>query len=246
MDESAFLRDYLQPSQSGLQSCYTHSMPDIPGLAKAGDFIVQAELEGTYSVNILRRYLSSMNGFRLVEVYKNSQNRTSGNFVRLVGSLTLVKEGYPFLLLDASIRNVNPVNGQREELTTRVAIHLPQATPEQARIFFDHIDQQAKEELITSQLYRPNVVPPFWGQVWVGTAKGVNFNLIRSLRDGACHTYRHLVAETGEHKPFDYAPFQQHMVFTMSKREHGVFKVMGLSVPAEAQAAFFSIMVSAF
>jgi hypothetical protein len=32
----------------------------------------------------------------------------------------------------------------------------------------------------------------------------------------------------------------------MSKREHGVFKVMGLSVPAEAQAAFFSIMVSAF
>jgi len=33
------------------------------------------------------------------------------------------------------------------------------------------------------------------------------------------------------------------MVFEVSKREHLMFKRMGLSVPVEAQAAFFSAMV---
>jgi hypothetical protein len=33
------------------------------------------------------------------------------------------------------------------------------------------------------------------------------------------------------------------MVFAISAREHLMFKKMGLSVPVEAQAAFFSAMI---
>jgi hypothetical protein len=35
---------------------------------------------------------------------------------------------------------------------------------------------------------------------------------------------------------------QQQMVFVNACAEHGLFRKMGLAVPAEAQAAFFSIL----
>jgi hypothetical protein len=38
---------------------------------------------------------------------------------------------------------------------------------------------------------------------------------------------------------------QQMMIFNNAKAEHLMFKKMGLSVPTEAQAAFFSVMVGA-
>lgn len=244
MDEAAFISDYLQPSTVRLDRRFTHPLPDIPGLTEAGQFIIQAELENTYSINIIRKYFSAPAGLRLVEVYKNTQNRVTGNFVRLVGTLSLVREGYPFMLLDAAIRNVSNVTGQREELNTRVAIHLPQADPAQRRIFFDHIEEIAGEELIDHQSLQPDTVPPFWGPVWLAQAGGVSFDLIRSLRDTACHTYRHVIVETPGRNPFDYRPLQEHNFFATSRREHHTFQKMGLSVPTEAQAAFFSIMVS--
>jgi hypothetical protein len=246
VDEACFISDYLQPSTARLDRRFTHPLPDIPGLVEVGQFIVQAEFGDTYSVNIIRKYLSAPTGLRLVEVYKNTQNKVTGNFVRLVGTLSLVREGYPFMLLDAAIRNVNNVTGLREELNTRVAIHLPQAETPQRQVFFNHIEEIAREELIDHRTFQPDTVPPFWGPVWLGQAHGVNFGLIQSLRNTACHTYRHIIAETPERKPFDYRPLQEHNLFGMSWREHNAFQKMGLSVPVEAQAAFFSIMVSAF
>jgi len=244
VDEDAFISDYLQPSTDRLDRRFTHPLPDIPGLIEAGQFIIQAEIEDTYSVNVVRKYRSESTGLRLVEVYKNTQNKVSGNFVRLVGTLSLVKDGYPFMLLDAAIRNVSNITGQREELSTRVAIHLPQSEPVQRQKFFDHIEEIAREELINHQTLHPDTVPPFWGPLWLAQAEGINFDLIRSLRNTACHTYRHVIAETPRKADFNYLPLQSHMVFNMSRREHETFKKMGLSVPPEAQAAFFSIMVS--
>jgi len=246
VDEATFISDYLQPSTDRLDQRFTHPLPDIPGLTPAGQFIIQAELEDTYSVNIIRKYLSTPTGLRFVEVYKNTQNKVTGNFVRLVGTLSLVKDGYPFMLLDAAIRNVSRVTGQKEELNTHVAIHLPQAEPAQRQMFYEHIEEIAREELIDHQSLQPDTVPSFWGPVWLAQAKGISFDLIRSLRDTACHTYRHIIAETPERKPFDYRPLQEHNFFGTSRREHDTFQKMGLSVPAEAQAAFFSIMVSTF
>ena len=40
-----------------------------------------------------------------------------------------------------------------------------------------------------------------------------------------------------------YRPMQQQMVFKNSQLEHLLFEKMGLSVPTEAQAAFFSVLV---
>jgi hypothetical protein len=56
--------------------------------------------------------------------------------------------------------------------------------------------------------------------------------------------YKRLIDEAPPKTPFDYRPFQEHMVFDIAKREHLMFKKMGISVPTESQAAFFSVLVS--
>jgi hypothetical protein len=43
---------------------------------------------------------------------------------------------------------------------------------------------------------------------------------------------------------FDYKPMQDQMVYKNSAAEHGIFQKMGLQVATEAQAAFFSILVT--
>ena len=73
--------------------------------------------------------------------------------------------------------------------------------------------------------------------------KGVNLDMFRKLRDYAWSSYKRVIEQTKEKIPFDYRPLQEYMVFDTAKREHLMFKRMGLSVPEEAQAAFFSAMV---
>ncbi len=98
MSEKDFITNYLQPSDNRLDRTFTHPLPpDIEGLKKCGDFIVQGELEDTFSTNIIRKYVSDTAGIKLVEVYKNTQNKVTGVFIRLVGTMSLVKNGYPFL-----------------------------------------------------------------------------------------------------------------------------------------------------
>jgi hypothetical protein len=89
-------------------------------------------------------------------------------------------------------------------------------------------------------------VPEFWGKRWTAEIKGVNFDVISKLREHAWSAYRNVIEQTKANIPFDYRPMQEFMIFDISKREHLMFKRMGLSVPVEVQAAFFSVMVSAW
>lgn len=244
MNEKDFLENYLWPSDDRLDRTFTHPLPSIEGLKKCGDFIVQGELEDTFSTNIVTKYESDVTGVVFKEVYKNSQNKVTGVFVRLVGTMSLVKPGYPCLSLDAAVSNVNLSTGEREDIKTTVAIHLPQADPEQRKKAFESFSEQAKEAGVSSQERRSDALPDFWGTVWVAQSKGVDFDIIQKLRERAWIFYKRLMEETEEKTPFDYRPFQEYMVFNTARREHLSFKKMGLSVAVEAQAAFFSVLVS--
>ena len=243
MNEKDFLENYLWPSGNRLNRTFIHRVPNIEGLKKCGDFIVQSELEDTFSTNIITKYESDTLGVRLIDVSKNSQNKVTGVFVRLVGTLSLVKTGYPFLLLDAPISTVFPLTTEREDLTTRVFILLPQADPEQRKILFSHLSELAKEAGISYREMEVDQLADFWGSIWLAESKGANLDMIRQLRDYAWSSYKGLMEQTKEKTPFDYKPFQEHMIFDTARREHLSFEAKGLSVPVEAQAAFFSVGV---
>ena len=244
MNEEDFLKNYLWPSDDRLDRTFTHSLPPIDGLEKRGDFIVQSEIEDTFSTNIITKYESDTLGVRLVEVYKNTQNKVDGFFVRLVGTMSLVKNGYPFAVLDASVRNVSRLAPEREDIATRAAIHLPQADLGQRKIFFGRLTEQAKKAGISYGEMEPESSPDFWGTVWLGQGKGVDLDMLRQLRDFAWNSYKDVIEQTDEKTSFDYRPMQEEMVFNVARREHLSFKSRGLSVPTEVQAAFFSVMVS--
>ena len=243
MNEKDFLENYLWPSDDRLDRTFTHPLPNIEGLKKCGDFIVQCEHEDTFSTNIITKYESDILGVTVKEVYKNTQNKVTGVFVRLVGGMNIVKNGYPRVSLDAPILNVNPSTGEREDITTRMYITLPQADPEQRKIFFDHLREQAKEAGISLRERQSDALPDFWGPMWMAESKGVDFDMLRQLRDYAWSAYKGVIEETEEKTPLDYRPLQEHMVFNVAGSEHLMFKRMGLSVPVEAQAAFFSVQV---
>lgn len=245
MNENDFLTRYLQPSDNRLDRAFTHPLPPIEGLKKCGDFIVQGELDETFSTNILSTYVSEQLGIRLVEVYKNTQDKGTGLFVRLLGTMSLVKTGYPFLFLDAAITNVSPVTMEKEETTTRVAIHLPQANPEEREGFFSAVSETAKEMGISYRKVQRDTLPDFWGSIWLAESKGFIPEMIRHLRDYAWVSYKLFTEVTMVKASFDYKPMQEMMIFKNAMDEHLMFKKMGLSVPTEAQAAFFSVMVGA-
>jgi len=243
MNEKDFLEKYLWPSEDRLDRTFTLPLPKIEGLKKCGDFIVQCEHEDTFSTNIMTKYESDISGVILKEVYKNTQNKVTGVFVRLVGGMSVVKNGYPRASLDAPILNVNPATGERGDIITRMYITLPQADSEQRGIFFGYLREQAKEAGISYSESETDMVPDFWGPRLMAETKGVNLDLFRKLRDFAWNSYKRVIEQTKEKLPFDYRPLQEYMVFDTARREHLMFKGMGLSVPVEAQAAFFSVGV---
>ncbi len=246
MTEKDFLDNYLWPSGDRLDRTFTHPLPNIEGLKKCGDFIVQGELEDTFSTNIMTKYESDTSGVRLVDVDKNTQNKVTGVFVRLVGTLSLVKTGYPFLVLDAPVTNapLRPAEEKREGLTTTVFVMLPQADPEQRQMVFNHLNEQAKESGISCREREVSSRPDLQGTIWLAESEGVNLDMIRQLREHAWNSYKRLIEQTKKKTPFDYRPFQEHMIFNVAGREHLSFESKGLSVPVEVQAAFFSVMVS--
>ncbi len=243
MNEKDFLENYLWPSEDKLDRTFTFPLPDIEGLKKCGDFIIQCQLEDTFSTNIMTKYESD-SGIILKELYKNTQNKVTGVFIRLVGGISIVKNGYPRLSLDAPILNVNPLTGERVDIITRMFITLAQADPEQRKILFDHLSEQAKEAGISYSESKTDAMPEFWGARWIAETKGINLDLFRKLRNYAWSAYKRVIEETKEKLPFDYRPLQEQMIFDVARREHLVFKRAGMSVPVEAQAAFFSVMVS--
>jgi len=244
MNERDFLDNYLWPSESRLNMTFTHSLPNIEGLKRCGDLIVQSEHEDTFQTSIITKYESDIFGVRLIEIYKNTQNKVTGVFYRLVGGINLVKAGYPMLRLGAGVSNVNMFTGEREDLATRVTIHLPQAEPEQRKEVFQSVNSQAKETGIELTDVAMNQLPAFYGSVLVVESKGANLNIIRKARECAWNSYKVLIEKTKEKIPFDYRPLQEHMVFNGSRAEHLAFKKMGLSVPEEVQAAVFSVEVA--
>ncbi len=242
MDTEKFINQYLTPSQSGLDSSFIIPLPDVPMLRECGDFIVQGHLDTTISTNIINKYESRERQIRLLEVYKNSQNLETGVFVRLVGTMSLVKQGYPFMFLDAAVSNVNPMTAEKEELSTRVAIHMPQADSETRGMFTATLSRLAEGRSIDYTSREIPVLPEFWGPLWSARAEGIDFTHIRNLRDCAWTAYSVYCDTTDAQPDFDYSPMQDQMVFKNSAAEYQSFQRMGVSVPAEAQAAFFSII----
>jgi len=237
-----FTNNYLKPSTSGLDSSFTIPLPDIPGLQKSGEFIVQGTLEQTVSTNIIAKHVSESAGIRCVEVYKNTEEAVEGRFIRLVGTMSLLKKGYPFLFLDAAVSNINFLTGQIEGITTRVAIHLPQADSDKRTLFFDTLSQQAERAGLTYTTRVIESMPDFWGPLWSAQSEGIAFDIIKTLRGCAWTSYEHYCAEADGNAAFDYSPVQHQMILKTSQAEHHFFKKMGLSVSAEAQAAFFSVL----
>jgi len=244
MNNDMFIKQYLKPSTDRLSRQFTHSLPEIPDLEKCGEFIVQSELEDTFSTNIILKHESAGTGVRLVEVYKSSENRIKGTFIRLVGTMSLVKKGYPFLFLDAVVSNLNLSTGQQEELTTRVAIHFPQADIRGRDIFYSHLNKQADDAGLEYSMISIEGLPDFWGPLWRFMKPGVDLDVIPTMRNYAWKAYRAFYSQTEGKADFDYRPVQHQMVFKNSQAEHLIFKRMGLSVPAEVQAAFFSVLVA--
>jgi len=244
VNEQNFLENYLWLSDDRLDRTFTHPLPNIEGLKKCGDFIVQSEHDHTFSTNIMAKYASDTLRIRLVEVYKNNQNIVTGTFLRLVGTMMVVKPGYPRASIDAPIANVNARTGEREDITTRAYITLVLADSEQRKIFFDYLCEQAKAAGISYSETTPQTQPDFAGKRWMAESKGANLDMIRQLRDYLWNSYKRVIEQTKEKTPFDYRPWQEYMIFDVSRRENLMFKGMGLSVPVEAQAAFFSVLVS--
>jgi hypothetical protein len=243
MNEKDFLENYLWPSDDRLDRAYTFPLPNIEGLKKCGNFIVQCEYEDTFSTNIITKYESDILGVTVKEVYKNTQNKVTGVFVRLIGTMNIVKNGYPRLSLDAPIANVNPLVAEREDITTRVFVLLPQADPEQRKIFSHSLSELAKEAGVSLQERQIDILPEFWGTIMMSESKGVNLDVIPKVREIAWSSYKRVIEQTKERIPFDYRQFQEHMVFDTSKRESISFNRSGLSMPIEAQAAFFSVTI---
>ncbi len=243
MESELFLHEYLKPSADGLDRRFTLPLPDIQGLMPCGEFIVQSTLDDTTSTNIMTKF-ESTTGYRLVEVYKNTEDRKKGIFIRLVGTMSLVKKGYPLLFFDAAIANLNVRTAQKEGVTTRVAIHLPQADHEQKQIFYNMLNDGAVRAGCVYACRELPELPSFWGPLWSAQAAGINVEMINMLRSIAWAAYHALCAQTRQRDDVDYRAVQQHMVFKTSQAEHQLFKKMGLSVPVEAQAAFFSVLVA--
>jgi hypothetical protein len=244
MDEKTFLENYLKPSDDKLNKDIIHPLPPIDGLKKSGEFIVQGKRDDTFSTNIIYKYESESTGIKLIDVYKCSEHTKDGQFVRLVGTMRVVKPGYPALFLDAAVSNISPFTQQREPITTRVLIHLPQASADQRALIFGNLNKLAEQGEVTHKEVNIPHMPDFWGPIWLAESKKLDLDLIKEIRNCVGEAYVEVAAKTEGDNAIDYAPVKEHMVFKTSMNEHMLFGKMGLTVDIEAQAAFFSVMTA--
>ena len=238
----SFSYNFISPIQYSLEENCTLELPNIHGLRKQSKFILQGNQDNTFSTNIITKYESKKESLRLVEVYKNTEDRTQGLFIHLVGTISLVKKGYPFLFLDAAVSNISPLTAQKESVSTRVAIHLPQAEAHTRNTFFALLSETAKSSGIDFTIRELKNLPQFWGPLWTAHAPCLSLQTIEALRGAAWSSYRSCCEQVEENPAFDYRPTQQQMVFAHAASEHRFFRKMGLAVAPEAQAAFFSIL----
>jgi len=244
MTEGQFLDNYLRPSSAELDEEFTHPLPPIEGLEPCGKFIVQGEHQDTFSTNIIRKYKASPSEITLVDIYKCTQNVKENVFVRLVGTMSVVKSGYPLMFLDAAISNISPFSKQREPLTTRVLVHVPAASTEQRQRIYQNLSAVAETQSTPCKEITIPHHPDFWGPIWLAESKKLDLPLIEVLRNSASKSYVATTELTPMDSEIDYKPVQDHMIYTASRNEHHLFEKIELTVPLEAQAAFFSMMVT--
>ena len=89
-----------------------------------------------------------------------------------------------------------------------------------------------------------DALPDFWGPLWHVRAEGIDLDLIKKIRGFAWVSYEDYFRQAEADPDFDYRPVQDQMILKNSSIEYHLFKKMGLSVSAEAQAAFFSVLCS--
>jgi len=65
------------------------------------------------------------------------------------------------------------------------------------------------------------------------------------LRELVWRAYACCCGKVAAREDFDYGPALDQIVFKNARAEQNLFKRMGLSVSAEAQSAFFSILAAA-
>ena len=89
----------------------------------------------------------------------------------------------------------------------------------------------------------PNM-PDYWGPIWLVQSNKFDKDLIETVRNITGSYYAELIEKKGPDSSIDYTPVKSHMIYNASRSEHALFGKMGLSVPIEAQAAFFSVMTT--
>jgi hypothetical protein len=87
-------------------------------------------------------------------------------------------------------------------------------------------------------------LPDFYGPIWIAESEGLNLDIIHKLRNIAWSSYKGLFEQTTVKTPFNYRPLQEQMLFNAAKLEESLFRSIGLSVPVEAYAALFGVLVS--
>jgi len=243
MDAHAFTSSYIKPSEPFLTESFRLPLPTA-GFEHQADFIVQSRCGSTVSTNLIAKYRHPASGVRLVEVYKNSQNET-GVFVRLLGTMALVKKGWPCLFLDAAVANVNPRSAAPEPLNTRAAVHMPAAEDSaRARLFGLLSERCSAAGYDGSGTIDIAALPPFWGSLWFVRKTGFAPDMIALLRTAVWDYYVQDCLHTDADAGIDYTRVQQQMILKNSAAEYQSFCNMGLAVPVEAQAAFFSVLVT--
>jgi hypothetical protein len=244
MDIPAFTDNYIKPSKPFLNDAFRLPLP-AHKFEHQADFIVQSRCGSTVSTNLITKYRHPASGVRMVEVYKNSQNSETGVFVRLVGTMALVKNGWPCLFLDAAAANVNPRSAALEPLNTRAAVHMPGAADTARTLLFDTLSERCTEASFKgAAAIDIAALPPFWGSLWFVRKEGFALDMIALLRTAVWDWYAQHCLDTPAQADIDYTRVQHQMIFKNSAAEYQSFLNMGLAVPVEAQAAFFSVLVT--
>ncbi len=242
-DTNSFINQFIQPVSGEFNRDFALLLPRIPEIVHTEDVILQGQKSGTVSTNLIKKYKAG-NRIRLVEVYKNTEDREKQIFIRLVGTFFAVKTGYPFFVLDAAVSNLNFLSGQKEDTSTRIAVHFPQAMEKHQNLFFGNLDAIAMNSGISSTRRKAPSLPEFWGDFWSIQFQGIDLNRISEIRNAAWKSYERLCSSIPSTPDFDYTEAQHQMVFKNSSAESRFFGKMGLSVAPETQAAFFSILTA--
>lgn len=234
-----FIKNYIWPTDATVNKHYTYPLPD--SFAKTADFIIQSEVGDSFSTNIIRTCMND-DGVYVNETYKNSQNTVTGKFVRLNGSTSAVKYGYPSLRTDFPIINVNTATGDIVPINSFATLMLPQGSQEQWDIFFTCLADKIEE----AGMARPTPIvnptlPPWWGPLVMVRWNGIDIEKSQMLRDITLSCYEEVLNQTDSVQDFDYRPLQERMIFDQAKSERHLFAdILGIDVPAAIQQAFFA------